>query len=1042
MKLNRLNFYDKDFYLTEYPQLKKSIRTIRQVKKHWMNIGKHKGYYCNSFLKQYSDFNWLNYINNNNITITNEVDAFIHWVNYGKRNRDLYAIRDLVTIIIYRSEEYLEKILLSLKKYQKHMNIIILSNSRDVVNKEDDINYIFLKETLSALLQHGIQYSRKYNPTCILLLNGDKVLSENWIPLGKSLLNKFDVIGKDNYYMPNHYGNIINIKFKNKMSFVAPELIGKYLVRSGLMIHVRILRKLCWNLYGNREINSGIDLLATEILAKNNARFYNVQDDNMEIMSLVYYNNAITSLRRNKNLHIMDVININNNYLMTYFKFKKLPLNINKKVVAEIFKKPHIVKPSDIKSDLTLNTIASNTSVPNTYDKYFNNIGIHQVRVSSTLSFFRPKIERAYNLGKYTAIEKSAVFFGCYTLGDLDSITKHRVKSYLIWGGTDANIHINRNRTEKIISEIKKNRNVIHLAISDDLYDRLGKLGIVSKKILFNLSLHDPQFRARETLGNYIYIYNGLTKGSENKYGEEHYLKIMKKLPKFHFVLSNHINVDANHVGNIYEKCFVGIRLTENDGNANTVQEMGLVGIPVIHNGENPNSIQWSAGKIDHIVDLIQKLYVNKNTNISDSVRRYLAGKKVYDISVLMNTYQESKDNLIRSINNVFKQRNVDIELIISTVEDDPSIEIIKKYYPKSKQIKLCISSKAEHPGRGPNGIYYQINKALNLVTKRWFTYISSNDAFNNDKFYREISMCVMFRKKVCYSNFYKCKNTIANKKVYYKSAPHLTNYNYNKHKNGNYVNDCAVIETELLNKLKPFNYPLYGNTAYWDFWLRVYENYGDQFIYLHTPTWYYIVTNASQHLNRSRAETNIYRNKIKHIKERPTSHKMAILYKPTINYDLMKKNLFELKQRLPSIQIYMLAKNKTDIIFALANEIYYIYDEACSIPQGLNELKQYNIDVLMILDKCYFFGNDYIKDLYKLCGKSGTIVGNDKYKIHDKKKFISKINDTVIAKLIPKAILTKYDWNYERIATNYTKYKTNVPNLPVFMCEKVYNLL
>ena len=34
----------------------------------------------------------------------------------------------------------------------------------------------------------------------------------------------------------------------------------------------------------------------------------------------------------------------------------------------------------------------------------------------------------------------------------------------------------------------------------------------------------------------------------------------------------------------IYAECFIGLRLTDHDGNANMVQEMMAMNIPVVHN--------------------------------------------------------------------------------------------------------------------------------------------------------------------------------------------------------------------------------------------------------------------------------------------------------------------------------------------------------------------------------------------------------------------------------------------------------------------------
>ena len=38
---------------------------------------------------------------------------------------------------------------------------------------------------------------------------------------------------------------------------------------------------------------------------------------------------------------------------------------------------------------------------------------------------------------------------------------------------------------------------------------------------------------------------------------------------------------------NVYSKCFIGLRLTDEDGNANTVQEFNSMEIPIIFNGDD-----------------------------------------------------------------------------------------------------------------------------------------------------------------------------------------------------------------------------------------------------------------------------------------------------------------------------------------------------------------------------------------------------------------------------------------------------------------------
>ena len=59
----------------------------------------------------------------------------------------------------------------------------------------------------------------------------------------------------------------------------------------------------------------------------------------------------------------------------------------------------------------------------------------------------------------------------------------------------------------------------------------------------------------------------------------------------------------------VYKKCFIGLRLCQNDGCATTVQEMGMMNIPVIHNGDYINSIKWNDAS--DIINIINLFYNN-----------------------------------------------------------------------------------------------------------------------------------------------------------------------------------------------------------------------------------------------------------------------------------------------------------------------------------------------------------------------------------------------------------------------------------------------
>ncbi len=231
----------------------------------------------------------------------------------------------------------------------------------------------------------------------------------------------------------------------------------------------------------------------------------------------------------------------------------------------------------------------------------------------------------------------------------------------------------------------------------------------------------------------------------------------------------------------------------------------------------------------------------------------------IYDVSVIMNTYQEKDVYLKQAIDSYLNQKKVNIQLIISTVENDTSIQFINKNYPN--KIDLCIVSQKKHPGKGYLGIYYQLNKATKLIKHPWYAYASSNDVALLDKLYNEIKACIDNEKSICYSSYYTTNSNLGNKKEI-----KFYNYDYKKHLRGNFVNDCALIKTSLLKEFLPFRVE-YQNHAYWDLWLRIYEKKGNVFIYNKLPAFNYRVCFNSLHIERKKdekkKESNIHYRKL-----------------------------------------------------------------------------------------------------------------------------------------------------------------------------------
>ena len=218
--------------------------------------------------------------------------------------------------------------------------------------------------------------------------------------------------------------------------------------------------------------------------------------------------------------------------------------------------------------------------------------------VSDALKHFKKRFQLFY-CKKYYYDSDICVFFGMYSGKDIDILRKHRGYKFLIWGGTDCNW----NYTDRVnnIEIIKNIPDLYHIAISRDIQERLLLKNIES--IFLEMDLVDKElFKPVSKKGHCVFIYNGFTKGNESIYGEKIYMEVVKRLPMCKFIYSNQLNLPHKEMPKIYEKCFIGLRLTEHDGNANMVREMKAMNIPVVHNLSD-YGLKWDS--VDDIVEYI-----------------------------------------------------------------------------------------------------------------------------------------------------------------------------------------------------------------------------------------------------------------------------------------------------------------------------------------------------------------------------------------------------------------------------------------------------
>lgn len=211
-------------------------------------------------------------------------------------------------------------------------------------------------------------------------------------------------------------------------------------------------------------------------------------------------------------------------------------------------------------------------------------------------------------------------------------------------------------------------------------------------------------------------------------------------------------------------------------------------------------------------------------------------------ISVIMNSYQNNADHLKQAIQSYLDQEGVEVEIIVSTVENDSAIEIAK-----SMGCVVVISKKPD--------IYAQINRALKKVTGKYVCYASGNDVAIPGKLKIESDLLIKSNKLVCYSAFIQTDENLE-----FRKTRSFYSYDYKKHLQGNYVSDCSMFSAELIEKYGPFQLK-HKNHAFYDFWLRIAEGEGNVFVYNPVPTWLYRVSNDSRHIQRKKDPARIEEN-------------------------------------------------------------------------------------------------------------------------------------------------------------------------------------
>jgi hypothetical protein len=213
-------------------------------------------------------------------------------------------------------------------------------------------------------------------------------------------------------------------------------------------------------------------------------------------------------------------------------------------------------------------------------------------------------------------------------------------------------------------------------------------------------------------------------------------------------------------------------------------------------------------------------------------------------VTIIINTVNELPERLTRAIDSYKKQENVKLQIIVSTIADDPAIAL-------AAQMEVeCVVNPVK-------GIYEQLNNAVNSIEGDWWSYASGNDVAQANKSIEEVNCCIKNKKLICTSDYTRI-NPDTNHAQLIKSRE----YDYQAHFERNFVSDCAMQHNSLIKKYAPFRNNLWQNDSFYDYWLRIYEGEGDVFCYNPNSTWNYCEFDNSKHLLRknNQQEMDLYR--------------------------------------------------------------------------------------------------------------------------------------------------------------------------------------
>lgn len=319
------------------------------------------------------------------------------------------------------------------------------------------------------------------------------------------------------------------------------------------------------------------------------------------------------------------------------------------------------------------------------YD-YLKEHNIGQIVISPSLQHFN-RIKTIYGLQDYTHDNAPCLYFGVYNEREILPIKNHKGKVYVMFGGTDCDTRVPI--SIKTIEELKKLNNIDYIAQSKNIESRLIEQNIECIYLHLNLVNHNifkPINTEKER--KCIYVYDGqgsMTNTKKMIYNHKLIEEVKRKLPEYEYIHSSSLRqIPYEQMPSVYKKCFIGLRLTEKDGNANTVQEFQAMNIPIVHN-HSEYGLKWKT--VDDVIEYINNIYINIIYIAENFIKSSfdILKESIYKFKKYTNNklfirllYRDANNTTIDTINKLLK--NISNNYIVEVGVNDNKIEQLCKH--------------------------------------------------------------------------------------------------------------------------------------------------------------------------------------------------------------------------------------------------------------------------------------------------------------------------------------------------------------------------